>query len=230
MPSYKSTGSLFAAAAFLAAMFHSSCTADIAVKREGGLDTVLSSMSVEGTAYAPLRGLCELLGFNCRWAKTAQKLTCVKGYDKIVVSEDIPVYYVNDSIRQLPCAPVREKSGLYLPAWLTVSILGGLAAERLDWNAGDSTITIGSVATVAADTSRITVREPEKTPETPAPRIKTAAPNERELVKNIVIDPGHGGKDPGALGPDGAKEKDIVLGVGLKLRDLLKKKNSFRFT
>jgi len=30
-------------------------------------------------------------------------------------------------------------------------------------------------------------------------------------VKRIVIDPGHGGKDPGCIGPKGVKEKDIVL-------------------
>ena len=38
----------------------------------------------------------------------------------------------------------------------------------------------------------------------------------------IVVDPGHGGSDPGAIGPTGLKEKDVVLKVGLKVRDLLK--------
>lgn len=38
----------------------------------------------------------------------------------------------------------------------------------------------------------------------------------------VVIDAGHGGKDPGALGKT-AKEKDIVLSVALKLGNLIKK-------
>ncbi|MBO7134114.1 MAG: N-acetylmuramoyl-L-alanine amidase [Bacteroidales bacterium] len=38
----------------------------------------------------------------------------------------------------------------------------------------------------------------------------------------VVIDPGHGGKDPGAIGKT-AKEKDIVLAVALKLGSLIKK-------
>ncbi|MBQ3989386.1 MAG: N-acetylmuramoyl-L-alanine amidase, partial [Bacteroidales bacterium] len=38
----------------------------------------------------------------------------------------------------------------------------------------------------------------------------------------VVIDPGHGGKDPGAVGKT-AKEKDIVLSVALKLGNLIKK-------
>lgn len=37
----------------------------------------------------------------------------------------------------------------------------------------------------------------------------------------IVIDPGHGGKDPGALSPGGVKEKDITLATALQLRDVL---------
>ncbi|NOX88903.1 MAG: N-acetylmuramoyl-L-alanine amidase [Calditrichaeota bacterium] len=44
------------------------------------------------------------------------------------------------------------------------------------------------------------------------------------LIDTIVIDPGHGGKDPGALGYYKLKEKDIVLAVGLKLGEYLKKR------
>ena len=39
----------------------------------------------------------------------------------------------------------------------------------------------------------------------------------------IVIDPGHGGKDPGTIGVTGLKEKDVALSVGLKLGALLRK-------
>lgn len=37
----------------------------------------------------------------------------------------------------------------------------------------------------------------------------------------IVIDPGHGGKDTGAIGPRGLREKDVVLDIGLRLHRLL---------
>lgn len=39
--------------------------------------------------------------------------------------------------------------------------------------------------------------------------------------KTIAVDPGHGGVDPGAIGPDGLLEKDIVLDIALRLRTLL---------
>lgn len=42
--------------------------------------------------------------------------------------------------------------------------------------------------------------------------------NELYNINTLVIDPGHGGKDPGALSQWG-KEKDVVLAIGLKLRN-----------
>lgn len=41
------------------------------------------------------------------------------------------------------------------------------------------------------------------------------------LIDRIVIDPGHGGRDPGAIGKLGTKEKDVVLGIAHHLKELL---------
>ncbi len=37
------------------------------------------------------------------------------------------------------------------------------------------------------------------------------------LVKTIIIDPGHGGKDPGAIGRSGLKEKEVTLDIAQRL-------------
>ncbi len=42
-------------------------------------------------------------------------------------------------------------------------------------------------------------------------------------LKTVVIDPGHGGKDPGAIGFKRNMEKTVVLNVSLKLGELIKK-------
>lgn len=43
----------------------------------------------------------------------------------------------------------------------------------------------------------------------------------------VMIDPGHGGKDPGAIGPTGLKEKDVVLAIGRLVRDKLERIGGF---
>lgn len=48
------------------------------------------------------------------------------------------------------------------------------------------------------------------------------------LLKTIVIDPGHGGEDTGAIGPSGIKEKDINLAIAKKLEKLLSRKTGAR--
>jgi N-acetylmuramoyl-L-alanine amidase len=40
-------------------------------------------------------------------------------------------------------------------------------------------------------------------------------------IRRVVIDPGHGGEDPGAIGRKGQKEKDVVLAVASELKTLL---------
>ncbi len=40
---------------------------------------------------------------------------------------------------------------------------------------------------------------------------------------SVVIDPGHGGKDSGAVSGDGIKEKDVVLSISKKLADILRR-------
>lgn len=59
-------------------------------------------------------------------------------------------------------------------------------------------------------------------PNEPAP-LKPGNPAPPTPLRKIVIDAGHGGRDPGAIGVDGIAEKDIVLAVALRLADKLKK-------
>lgn len=61
----------------------------------------------------------------------------------------------------------------------------------------------------------------EAEPATPRPAMPSDAsrirmqPGMRTLV--VAIDPGHGGQDPGALGPTGKREKDVTLAVAREL-------------
>ena len=44
----------------------------------------------------------------------------------------------------------------------------------------------------------------------------------------VALDPGHGGEDPGAIGPGGTREKDVVLQIALRLRDRINQQPNMR--
>jgi N-acetylmuramoyl-L-alanine amidase len=89
---------------------------------------------------------------------------------------------------------------------------------------------IGNVTTAPATPSNNTALRPA--PVIPNPTISDAAVSptakQSDAVKTIVIDPGHGGKDPGTIGRRGTTEKDITLKVAQLLRDRLSKLPNIR--
>lgn len=62
--------------------------------------------------------------------------------------------------------------------------------------------------------------------ESPRAAASHPAPTRKHRVR-VMIDPGHGGKDPGAIGPTGLKEKDVVLAIGRKIREKLSGSGEF---
>lgn len=63
---------------------------------------------------------------------------------------------------------------------------------------------------------------------TEAPRRKPAPAPEATRIFTVALDPGHGGEDPGAIGPRGTYEKDVVLAVARKVQALLAKEDNLR--
>lgn len=79
-------------------------------------------------------------------------------------------------------------------------------------------------------------RPPGARPPASAPSLQTPAPKgppplakgkiDRLIV--VALDPGHGGEDPGAIGPSGLREKDVVLAIALQLRERLNARPGMR--
>ena len=70
-----------------------------------------------------------------------------------------------------------------------------------------STLTKATPATAGQALSTPATKAPNKAPKAKLSKLPTSS--KRDIV--IAIDPGHGGEDPGAIGPGGLREKDIVL-------------------
>ena len=61
--------------------------------------------------------------------------------------------------------------------------------------------------------------KPASRPGKPTDRTPGAPKGNTERLIIVALDPGHGGEDPGAIGPGGTQEKDVVLKIAHKLRD-----------
>ena len=74
----------------------------------------------------------------------------------------------------------------------------------------------------AADTSTTQLAQKENLP--------IASPSKKKTDRLIIValDPGHGGEDPGAIGPGGTREKDVVLQIALRLRDRINQQTNMR--
>lgn len=68
---------------------------------------------------------------------------------------------------------------------------------------------------------RATVSVPEKKSAEKKEKQPKKAISGVSKIRRIVVDPGHGGHDPGAVGPTGIQEKDVVLAIGLELKEQL---------
>jgi N-acetylmuramoyl-L-alanine amidase len=83
------------------------------------------------------------------------------------------------------------------------------------------------VAPRRAEESRdTTAKKPDASTAKPKSPGTAAARGPKELV--VAIDAGHGGEDPGAIGSDGTKEKDVVLAVARELAALVRKEPGMR--
>src|SRR5690606_9132903 len=81
----------------------------------------------------------------------------------------------------------------------------------------DDPVTEGSPSSTPPLAETTPSSEPQKTP---LPSVKR--------MLTIALDPGHGGEDPGAIGPRGTREKDIVLAIAKRLKAKLESQKNVR--
>ena len=105
--------------------------------------------------------------------------------------------------------------------------LGDLIAQRNAAKSANSPAqTASSRRALEAATPTLRVNPPappNSTPMAPSTSVITASGVDRLIV--VALDPGHGGEDPGAIGPGGTREKDVVLRLAHLLRERINVSN-----
>jgi N-acetylmuramoyl-L-alanine amidase len=116
-----------------------------------------------------------------------------------------------------PIEPYQHRLVFDLYPTQPVDPLAALIAERLGGKAppvqaGNSSNTNDPIADLIA-------RHAEKPGPSAPPTIGGGKAGQTDRLIIIALDPGHGGEDPGAIGPHGLKEKDVVLSIAHRLRE-----------
>ena len=60
------------------------------------------------------------------------------------------------------------------------------------------------------------------------PTVPTPPAGKTDRLVIVALDPGHGGEDPGAIGPGGTREKDVVLQIALRLSERINQQPNMR--
>tara|TARA_X000001036_G_scaffold163729_1_gene155387 strand:- start:117 stop:1268 length:1152 start_codon:yes stop_codon:yes gene_type:complete len=125
---------------------------------------------------------------------------------KIKITNQIAFIMIDDNLFQLSSKVVKQNNSYYVPTDSFLNIVNNLS-NNISINRSTNQISISKLS------------------DSPVKAVKVDIRNEKEKweFKTIVIDAGHGGKDPGAVGYRGTKEKDIALDVAKRLEKKLSK-------
>ncbi len=109
----------------------------------------------------------------------------------------------------------------------TITVFARDARNYEDYR--DSAVKLAKVAAAIYLMSRLnTLINPAENSDDNSRKIDISGQDIKTSDKIIVIDPGHGGSDPGAIGSGGLKEKDVNLDIALRLYDLLTRNTDFK--
>ena len=95
-------------------------------------------------------------------------------------------------------------------------------------NAPDPLGELMAKQSVKPTTSSASTTLGKSTTVTPLPELPLPASGKTDRLVIVALDPGHGGEDPGAIGPGGTREKDVVLQIAHRLRDRINQQPNMR--
>ncbi len=190
--------------------------------------------NLEGKDYVSLSEIRDLLNIPVSWDAVTQRVVFKTKRGKISLLVNNPRLIVNEEIRYLTYPPRLLNGGIIIPMQFLTDLLPEILDYRINWEVAKRRLEITTKDKVIIgeeeDYTRVELssHQLEKQDQDKTGRYlrkkRKASTSGTYRIDLVVLDPGHGGRDPGAIGRKGLKEKDVVMDVANRVARKLKKK------
>jgi N-acetylmuramoyl-L-alanine amidase len=201
---------------------------NIQIERGDGSHTTIAVQLDRGYASVPLTVLGDL-GWTMASDGTGVTLTAA---DEITIELrlDTPFFRWDGLVLQFSDPPYRAGGVTYVPLQLLTDFLPRRLPGLYDFTGSSSLLRAGDLKLLGPRSPSAPAAPQRESAPSPAPsrqaadadEVRDAGPSSYSGVRVVIIDPGHGGADPGALGPGGLREKAVALAIALRLEALLR--------
>ncbi len=193
------------------------------------INAYLRTTDFGGARYVSLVQVAELLDGHVRWLPVSKNVDLSIHNQTIRFTYNSPKAWINGRPSSLSHPSVKNGDGFWVPVSFFASATFYRATRtRLNWppKKQESDHTEDTAPTVKKKSAAV--------PAASLPPVETISPgrpvetlSRPHAIKRIVIDPGHGGKDPGAVGPRGVEEKAVNLQLAIELAEVLRQNNDY---
>lgn len=192
----------------------------------------ISSFTINNENYYPLYKLINILKISRSWDFYSGKFILKNKRNYLIFFIDEEKIYFNRELKLLKNPPIREEGIIYVPEEMLRFILS-MADEEFKYEfiknkklniEKERTPPIIAKRPITETTSHNLAKKLIQSETSKEIHTKNIINSSPDKIRVIIIDPGHGGDDPGAIGQLGLREKEVVLKVALKLKKILEKK------
>lgn len=161
--------------------------------------------NIDGVPYVSLYSLINTLGIENSFDPVFQKGRLFYRSHYLVYKTGYSCSIIDNRLITDSSPVIRVKGAIYIPSTLAISVVETFFTNIKVEEKRNKIVL-----------SEVVPREKEEK--------KVIIPEKKGKIAFIIIDPGHGGKDPGAIGKGGSKEKTITLQISKKVEMMLKKR------
>lgn len=145
-----------------------------------------------------------------------------------------PIFYAAAKPQQLAAPAYRRGDEVYIPGQLFTDWLPANKPELIRYDKGTLRLTKHprersgqEVGTKTGATDKTAPARAGTTANTHRPADRKQTGKTAPATRVVIIDPGHGGRDPGKIGPGGVREKDLTLAIARRLANTLRERRGF---